>query len=202
MTSLDPTGLASPRYHLFHLRRLDSEGSMDEVKTWAHASSDPKQGGHCIGIFSGVLGLANTDCFVLRSTPVDMTEGAEPPDGFELIRHHVFHATIRPTDSRAFDRPGVYVFRFWSLAGENVDEVVDLSRHAWLSFETDFATEVKALFRQSTPESTETALLITWYQNLTVWEQSRMPSEAAKAHFQTRAALIERALPIATRLVI
>ena len=29
-----------------------------------------------------------------------------------------------------------------------------------------------------------------------------MPSEAAKAHFQTRAALIERALPIATRLVI
>ena len=175
---------------------------MDQVKTWARASSGPKQSGHCIGIFSGILGLANTDCFVLRSTPVDILEGAKLPDGFELIRHHVFDATVRPTDSRVFDRPGVYVFRFWSLAGENVDEVVDLSRHAWLSFETDFATEVKALFRQSTPESTETALLITWYQNLTVWEQSRMPSQAAKEHFQTRAALIERALPIATRLVI
>ena len=46
-----------------------------------------------------------------------------------------------------------------------------------------------------------TMLLVTWYANLTVWEQSRHPPPEAKENFLRRHKLTLSALPVATRLI-
>jgi len=44
-------------------------------------------------------------------------------------------------------------------------------------------------------------LLVTWYQDLSVWEASRQPAPEARENFQRRHQLTLSALPIATTLL-
>ena len=110
-------------------------------------------------------------------------------------------ATLRPTSPQVLDQKGIYVFRFWKIAGDQVDKAVQLSSAAWMTFEESFDTEVKALFRQQLKAEEESMLLITWYKNLTAWEASRSPDPAALENFRQRQALMHSVMPIATRLI-
>lgn len=152
-----------------------------------------------IGVFTGLFGLASDECLLIIK---QQTLGPVSIDStFKVIKTHSFTATVRPTQTQSFDRAGIYVFRFWTLAGSHVEPLIALSEKAWKTFEGDFDTEIKALFRQSTPAHQETALLITWYKNFAAWETSRQPRPAAAGYFKERQRLIDQAFPIATRLV-
>ena len=43
-------------------------------------------------------------------------------------------------------------------------------------------------------------LLVTWYKDLNVWQASRVPAPEAQQRFIARQALLDSAVPIATRL--
>ena len=90
---------------------------------------------------------------------------------------------------------------FRSVNMKDVDEIARLSDTAWNTFEGDFDTKVQGLFVQADrgPDQGE-MLLLTWYRNLTVWEESRLPSPEARANFMQRQKLVLEAKPIATRL--
>jgi len=182
------------QYHLYQVRNVSNAEPVASLQT---ALSDFD--GTLIGLFKGLLGLPNTDFFVLV---LSTGNRIKLPENFEVVAQHDLSATLRPQHHQPFTQDGVYVFRFWTLPGDHVDEVVRLSGLAWETFETDFATEVKALFRQTNAETEETAVLITWYQDFSTWEESRYPAIDAVRYFSARAKLISRALPIATRLVL
>ncbi len=152
-----------------------------------------------IGVFTGLFGLASDECMLIIK---QQTLGPVSIDStFKVTKAHSFTATVRPTQTQTFDQPGIYVFRFWTLPGSHLAPLIALSEKAWETFEGDFDTEVKALFRQSTKAHQETALLITWYKNFAAWEASRQPDPAAAGYFKERQRLIDQAFPIATRLL-
>ena len=95
---------------------------------------------------------------------------------------------------------GVYVFRWFSVDPTTIDEIAQLSATAWPDFESSFDTRVQGLFAEDT-ETPDTMLLITWYRNLTVWEQSRHPPQTARENFLRRHKLTLSALPVATTLL-
>ena len=184
-------------YHVSQLKHLGAgplDADLQALKTQLNAMTPDTA---LIGIFTGLFGLASNKCLLLTQQAPFTPEPI--PQGFEVVRKYHLLATVRPTETQTFDQPGIYVFRFWTLPGNQVDELIALSERAWETFEGDFDTEVKALFRQSTPALQETALLITWYKNFAAWEASRQPDPAAANYFRQRQSLIDQAFPIATR---
>jgi hypothetical protein len=117
----------------------------------------------------------------------------------QLLSSHLFNPTLRPLDHQPRTRPGVYVFRWFSVLPDAVDEIIQLSYNAWPTFEGSFETEVQGLFVEASGQPSE-MLLITWYKNLSVWEESRHPPEDARESFLRRHQLTLNAKPIATML--
>jgi hypothetical protein len=110
--------------------------------------------------------------------------------------------TVRPTDHTPLSKPGIYVFRWFDVLNKDVDEIASLSEQAWVSFEGDFDSQIQGLFAlQNRQGDKGKMLLLTWYKNLTVWQDSRAPSKEAMNLFIKRHELTIEALPIATRLL-
>ncbi len=184
-------------YQVRQLKHLGARSLVEDLQALRSQFDSNTTGGALIGIFTGLFGLASDECLLVTEQATLTPE--TPMQDFEVVRAHRFSATVRPTQTQSFDQAGLYVFRFWTLPGNQVDQLIALSERAWETFEGDFDTEVKALFRQSTPALNETALLITWYKNFAAWEASRQPDPAAADFFRQRQALIDQAFPIATR---
>ena len=189
-------------YTLYHLRYDQNPASQ---RTWQQRihdlalSFDPSAH-QILGCFYGLFGLQSSDCFCLISGPADSAPTQERLNPSTLMQIPLI-ATLRPTSPQVLDQKGIYVFRFWKIAGDQVDKAVQLSSEAWMTFEEGFDTEVKALFRQQLKAEEESMLLITWYKNLTAWEASRSPDPAALENFRQRQALMHSVMPIATRLI-
>ncbi len=151
------------------------------------------------GTFVGLFGLATNECYLVTYGEASTAELLN--DRFEIIMAREFVPTVRPADFSPRTEPGIYVFRWFQVNMKDVDEIADLSNTAWNTFEGDFDTEVQGLFVQAEkgPEQGE-MLLLTWYRNLTVWEESRQPSAEARENFLRRQKLVLEARPIATRL--
>ncbi|MDG1114361.1 MAG: hypothetical protein P8N63_11395 [Pseudomonadales bacterium] len=184
-------------YQVSQLKHLGERSLVDDLQVLRSQFNPNATGTALIGIFTGLFGLASDECLLLTKQPALTPELI--PQGFKIVQAHYLSATVRPTPTQSFDQAGIYVFRFWTLPGNQVDALIALSVRAWETFEGDFDTEVKALFRQSTPAIQETALLITWYKNFAAWEASRQPDPAATDYFRQRQSLIDQAFPIATR---
>ncbi len=184
-------------YQVSQLKHLGAGSLVEDVQGLKTQFKPNTTGTALIGIFTGLFGLASDEC--LRLTKQATLTPAPITQDFKVVQTHHFRATLRPTQTQSFDQDGLYVFRFWTLPGNQVDALIALSARAWETFEGDFDTEVKALFRQSTPAVQETALLITWYKNFAAWEASRQPDLAAADYFRQRQGLIDQAFPIATR---
>jgi hypothetical protein len=156
------------------------------------------------GIFSGLLGLASNEVYVVtNSTQRHSLQPVLAQAGLELEASHVFAPTVRPVDHSPRKTPGVYVFRWFSVKNEHVDEIVSLSNAAWESFEGGFDTQIQGLFAEPTQQEVfGQMLLITRYTNLAVWEASRSAAPQAMENFRRRSALTLEARPIATQLMI
>ena len=149
------------------------------------------------GAFVGLFGLDNNQLITLTTEPL------ATPENMTRIRSESMAPTARPRDYTPLSKDGLYVFREFDLAAENIDRLVALSVEAWTTFETDaeFQTEPVALLRQETPLANTTMTLITWYDGFESWQRSRQPNPAAMENFQQRAALTTATRAIATRLV-
>ncbi|HKI75370.1 MAG TPA: hypothetical protein VJ998_12020 [Pseudomonadales bacterium] len=156
------------------------------------------------GVFAPLFGLASNELYLVSyaeapHSVADVVAGA----GIDLIESIDLVPTVRPVEAAPRTRPGIYVFRWFDVYNRDVDEIADLSRQAWVTFEGDFDTQVQALFAE--PErggERGTMLLITWYTDFSVWEASRRPSAEARDNFMRRAQLTIEAKPIATRLIL
>jgi hypothetical protein len=189
-------------YTLYHLRYSEAVSSPNHWKQRAQAlalSVDPETH-QILGCFTGLFGLKSSDCFCLISGP-NASAATQKDLAPTILAQTSMNATLRPDSPKILSQDGIYVFRFWKIAGDQVDHAVALSAAAWTTFEEGFDTEVKALFRQQVREEEESMLLITWYKNLTAWEASRRPDPRAQDYFRQRQALIHSVLPIATRVI-
>lgn len=176
-------------YQVLHLRDSAHPGAnqlIAKIRDLDHPGT--------FGIFAGLLGLASNEIYV-----VTYGEALTAPPGVETVARIPLAPTARPTAHEPRDKKGVYVFRWFTVDPRNVDEIVRLSAEAWKTFETSFDTEVQGLFHGT--EDPHTMLLITWYVDLSAWEASRFPPEAARENFLKRHHLTLSAKPIATRLV-
>ncbi len=155
------------------------------------------------GLFTPLFGLATNELYLVTGAPnAHRIDDALTGSGLGCVQHQQLLPTVRPTSAAPRRKPGIYVFRWFTVLQENVDEIARLSNQAWVTFEGGFETEVQGLFRQrDTTAPTGKMLLLTQYRDLSVWEASRLPPAEARENFARRARLTIEATPIATRLV-
>lgn len=157
------------------------------------------------GAFHGLFGVASNELIVVSYGDVGNIDTAL--GGFAevaAVDTLLLEPTVRPTVDEARTRAGLYVFRFFSVAHEDVDEIADLSQRAWLDFETskDYSAIPQGLFRQhDTSSSNGRMLLCTWYDGLNSWQASRTPPGAAGELFRRRHSLTQSTVAYATRLL-
>ncbi len=164
---------------------------------------DP-QGAEIWGAFYGLFGIGSNELVLVLHTEDGTPIRALTKSGFEVVDSHVLMPTVRPDRFEPLTRPGLYVFRFFDVAHEDVDEIARLSSEAWASFETTdaYAAQAQGLFAQvdrSDPHGV--MLLVTWYDGFDSWQTSRQPTSEATDNFRRRRALTQGTIAYATRLV-
>ena len=179
---------------------LNATGSIKDVLI-PIAEEDDQQ---LYGVFTGIFGLATNELYwvmVGKDHSRNLTKNAKElglhvPLSLDMI------PTARPLNNDLLFEPGIYVFRWFEAYTKDVEEIVSLSSRAWVSFEDDFDSRIHCLLAELEPSgSVSKMLLLTWYKNLTVWQDSRAPSDEAMKLFIKRHDLTLEALPIATRLL-
>lgn len=156
------------------------------------------------GVFTGVFGLATNELYWMTLGNDDTRSLANSVKELDLQVQLTLDLvpTVRPTEHNPRSKAGLYVFRWFDILNKDVDAIASLSETAWISFEGDFDSQIQGLFAlQDRQDDKGKMLLLTWYKNLTVWQDSRTPSDAAMTLFKKRHALTIEALPIATRLL-
>jgi hypothetical protein len=188
-------------YTIFHLK--DPTGSqphrlLSVIRERSKAMSN-------WGVFPGLFGLGTNEAYWVVEGAVSAPPIA-PDEQIQLISQTTLTPTLRPETFAPVEKEGVYVFRWFELPMSHVEEVVQLSGKAWETFESGFDTEVQGLFTTQPPFSSGLSyyqmLLVTWYRDLSVWQDSRAPDDQARELFQKRQSLLESARPIATRLFV
>jgi hypothetical protein len=191
-------------YRVFKLKDETSNGLIGLLGSISGLQATLKNKGHVtFGLFPGLFGLATNEIYwVLMSeeTVSDPTSEIEA-SGVNIMNAKTLVPTVRPTMHAPRSEPGIYVFRWFSVKNKDVDEIARLSNLAWATFEAGFDTEVQGLFAEADREDENgNMLLVTWYRNLTVWQDSRLPDQEARDLFQRRHQLTLEAKPVATRL--
>ena len=154
------------------------------------------------GVWAGLFGLANTELIAITLAE---SENVEPwAKQIQVLDEQLLMATARPLSNHAPSQRGLYVFRSMETESKNIDEIVELSAHAWKTFETsdNYRSEPIGLFRPENPGEISTMWLLTWYDGFESWQKSREPHDDARAAFTKRHSLLRRTNAIATRLVI
>ena len=158
------------------------------------------------GAFHGLFGVASNELVVVS---VGATENVH--SNFSTINSVVdceslqLEATVRPVTEEPVSREGLYVFRFFDIAHKDVEEIAELSRVAWESFEdTDTYSAVpQGLFCQADrSQERGRMLLVTWYDGLNSWQATRNPAPKARENFQRRHQLTNGTVAYATRLIV
>jgi hypothetical protein len=167
---------------------LEAVQNVSDVRTW--------------GVFPGLFGLGTNEVYWVVMTEQDYVP--QLGSDIEVVQQTLLTPTIRPLTHEPRSKAGVYVYRWFEVDARHIDEVVRLSGEAWAVFEGGFDTEIQGLFVAAPEMSVGQVkcgmLLVTWYRDLSVWQDSRTPDAAASKRFAARQALLDSAVPIATRL--
>ena len=182
------------QYQLYHLKDHSRPGALGLIEFCDALVSE-----HDVyGRFGGLFGLASNEIYLVTNgqprTTIDL------PDHIELLTTIALKPTSRPTEHSPRTKAGVYVFRWFNIEPQNVDEIVALSGTAWPSFEKYFDAEIQGLFVEAVKVPSR-MLLLTRYGDLGAWELSRRPSAEATENFLKRHQLTLNATPIATTLL-
>lgn len=163
----------------------------------------PEMGLNLYGAFFGLFGLATNEVYLVTNSDSDHPSLADllGDNDLDVVDRIDLTPTARPEDHTLRTQPGVYVFRWFDVLNKDVDEIVSLSKEAWVTFEGGFDTEVQGLFALKDRDAERgKMLLITWYRDLAVWQDSRQPPKEAADNFRRRHELTIEAKPICTRL--
>ena len=112
-------------YQVSQLKHLGERSLVDDLQVLRSQFNPNATGTALIGIFTGLFGLASDECLLLTKQPALTPELI--PQGFKIVQAHHLSATVRPTPTQSFDQAGIYVFRFWTLPGNQVDALIALS---------------------------------------------------------------------------
>ena len=187
------------RYRIFTLRDNENPGPQILLKAIENNRAlIEDQGNQIFGVFGSLLGLATNEAYLVTFGEDDIQLNLNRH--LEIVSCPIFKPTVRPTEHVPASKPGVYVFRWFSVNPATIDEIASLSAAAWPDFESSFETKVQGLFALDR-EAPDTMLLVTWYRDLTVWEQSRHPPTKARENFLLRHKLTLNAVPVATSLL-
>ena len=158
------------------------------------------------GAFYGLFGMHSSEFFLVTSGDVDsIHEYLISHKDISEVSTLLLEPTARPLDTTPLAKEGLYVFRFFDVAQQNVTEIASLSKTAWETFEDSslYKAQPQALFREYQPSSDNgQMLLVTWYDGLESWQKSRVPHPDATANFRQRQALTSGTIAYATRLII
>lgn len=195
-------------YQIIHLKDTSAPDTRHLLGFAQHelapAMSSPGQSISLFGVFMGLFGLATNELYAVVNSPDAIADPGDVIDNhhFVLMNTDNMQPTVRPTQHETRTRPGIYVFRWFSVNHQDVDEIAALSKAAWVSFEDDKHIEVQGLFAQSDRSGPRgKMLLITQYDDLATWQRSRSPAKEAQDNFRRRHELTLEATPIATRLM-
>ena len=200
-------------YELLMVKDNKSNGILDMVrKINTRILPEAEQAGYSLyGLFFGLFGLASNELYLVAVRGNNLTSEEKITPLASLVAGHDLSLqesyqlapTVRPTEHTARSRAGIYVFRWFDVLNRDVDQIVKLSDEAWVPFEGGFESEVQGLFAEKDrrPEQGK-MLLLTWYRDLTVWENSRKFPPEAKERFLKRHDLTVETIAIATRLFI
>ena len=157
------------------------------------------------GAFHGLFGIGSKELIVVTYGDVGgVQEAVSGMDEVAAAGTLLLEPTVRPTEGAPRTREGLYVFRFFKVDHQDVDEIAALSFEAWKTFENvdSYAAEPQGLFRlQDTSAKTGRMLLVTWYDGLNSWQASRTPPAKARENFARRHALTRGTVAYATRLL-
>jgi hypothetical protein len=169
------------------------------------ATTLTSRGANVWGAFSGLFGIASNELLLVTHGPGDDPRPNPALGEARLIEQYLLAPTARPgSPPPALTRPGVYVFRFFDVSTRDIDEIVELSRVAWTTFEDPdrYSAEPLGLFAPADRTAPHgRMLLLTWYDTFGSWEKSRLPAPAARENFQRRHALTHGTVAFATALV-
>ena len=181
-----------PGYREIYQNLLRDESILDGAEIW--------------GAFHGLFGIASNEFIVV-------TMGNVSGIGSRLYRlrnlhsheTHFLEPTVRPLEYEPRTREGLYVFRFFRVDNNDVNQIAELSATAWQWFENadNYRAEPQALFCEQDRSSAEGRMLLcTWYDDLNSWMTSRQPAPEASENFRQRGELTLRTKAYATRLIV
>jgi hypothetical protein len=158
------------------------------------------------GIWEGLFGVGSNELIVVAAAAGDRPQTAftDALNSAVVLDVLMLTPTVRPEGTAPCEKPGLYVFRFFDVDNENVEQIAALSLDAWKSFENtdNYEAEPQGLFAQQDRTAVEgRMLLVTWYDGLNSWQTSRRPAPAAMENFLQRRALTHGTRALATRLV-
>ena len=136
-------------------------------------------GGMSCGIFrGGMFGLTTTQVASLSAwTDIELARTSIATycqhESLNLIVQKPLSATVRPTKTEPITQPGIYVIRWIRMRGADVVEYTSLCLDTWPAFEAASAARCYGVFRVDDHSEPGLLLMLTWYQNLRAWEQSR-----------------------------
>ncbi len=187
----------------YHWLRVRAEGR-SWTDSYARFRESDQHGTEIWGAFYGLFGIGSNELVLVLHTEGGTPIRAVTNAGFEVVESHVLVPTVRPEKFEPLTRQGLYVFRLFDVAHDDVDEIARLSSEAWVSFEnTDaYAAQPQGLFCQADRSDPHGVMvLLTWYDSLDSWQMSRRPEPEATDNFRRRRALTQATIAYATRLV-
>lgn len=165
--------------------------------------------GQLWGAFQGLFGVGSNELIaVTMGSAAEVARSIDAAASLSAVQSMeslTLAPTARPRQRAPRTRAGLYVFRFFDVANADVEEVAALSQTAWETFEAADAYRAapQALFcEQDRTAERGQMLLVTWYEDLTSWQTSRRPPEAARRNFQQRQQLTASTIAYATRLIV
>lgn len=158
------------------------------------------------GAFHGLFGIGSNELVVVAAGDVAQLQAQlSALPGVAAAETLLLEPTVRPTAFVQRAREGLYVFRFFSVAQADVDEIAALSAAAWRDFEYAPAYQAvpQGLFKQHDRTAAHGKMLLcTWYDGLSSWQASRSPPGEAGERFRRRAELTQSTVAYATRLLL
>ena len=171
--------------------RRDLIAHLSSAKTHAAGS-----GCELLGLFTAQLGWDAVEMALLVRWTGDRRERVleDVLVAPQILSHTIqrLSPTVRPAGAAVLPAGGIYVHRWFEVAGGDIDEFVHLSQEAWKDFEPRFDAHVFGLFLAGETDvdrrgSSRRILLLTRYADHGVWEASRDPSTEAMRTFGRRA---------------
>lgn len=198
------------RYEYFRVAGAEPDGGGAVERIAALQTRWASAGVACWGVWQGLFGIPSNEVLLVAAAargPVDiqpLVRQTLAQAALQVVDRLALQATVRPERVEPLPDAGLYVFRFFTVVPEHVDEVVALSARAWQTFELSgrYQSRPLGLFRPSPPtEPTQRMLLVTWYDGFASWEASRAPAPEARENFQRRRALTRGTVAFAARRV-